>query len=603
MATEPVLAAEWEKVGVWTALGAPRRVNYKRGKLRAHEKASPGVMTLTLPNEARQLDPDHNAAVALLQPGVRIRLRATWAAVTYTLFTGYMERQWDEGNGPHDAVTVIQATDGLAILANAGLKTPWEIAMQALTPRSWFRLGETVGPYAYDRTGRSIAIIVGPVELGETSLLSADEDPSMGFPNTNNAYIATYPETVPTTASWSVSMVAKFGTALPAGNQVIVYDTRHPYGFKVILRTDGVLVISHIKDTGGISQAQTNVNVCDDVVHTYNFVFTNGATPKIYLGNVDYTAAGALGTTHTPSPGVWAVGISAYVPIQLDELRTFDFAITPAQMLALDNAALGWPNDSVLTRVGRILDAAAWPVGLRSITTESDGLLRGITETDLVALPHLQAIETTLEGRLWITPDGTLKLMGRNEFLTTNDTSLATFADADSGAGLGYTGLGAWVRDWALVANVVRRINGDNIVTAQDATSIAQYGLRDQGDAAEVESLYATLAADSDLAYFRLAHYKNPIPYVEGLEITPRNDPANLWPQVLARDLADRITLKSTPQGIGATRTMETIIEGIQVDIAPKHWVVNYSIDATAAQLYFQFDVTLWDSPDWRFSA
>lgn len=197
---------------------------------------------------------------------------------------------------------------------------------------------------------------------------------------------------------------------------------------------------------------------------------------------------------------------------------------------------------------------------------------------------------------------GYLRLLGRKAHLQSPyNTGQATFGDGPGE--IGYQQLGDYTLDLDLVTNVVRRTNGESVIEASDAASIASYGKRDQTQAAEVKSQYLTPTAEYDLAAFRLAHYTQPVAYVDRLKIMPRTDPSTLWPIALGRGITDRVTFNRRPQGVGSAISKEVIIEGVSHTIGPKKWEVEFAIDAIDAPRYFLFDSTTWGSADWRFAA
>ena len=60
------------------------------------------------------------------------------------------------------------------------------------------------------------------------------------------------------------------------------------------------------------------------------------------------------------------------------------------------------------------------------------------------------------------------------------------------------------------------------------------------------------------------------------MRITPRRDATNLWPQVLGREIGERVTVKRTPLGLNSEIVVDQIIEGIQHQFAPKQWATTF---------------------------
>jgi hypothetical protein len=64
------------------------------------------------------------------------------------------------------------------------------------------------------------------------------------------------------------------------------------------------------------------------------------------------------------------------------------------------------------------------------------------------------------------------------------------------------------------------------------------------------------------------------------LVINPRRDPANLFPQVLGREIGDRIQIWRRPPGVGSPVSKDCFIRGIEhvVDADAKSWVTTWTL-------------------------
>lgn len=106
----------------WTAV-----TNYLLGftinRGRAHEldQFQAGTMTVRLQNHDRRFEPLYasGAYYPNVVPLRRIRIRATWNAVTYDLFHGYVERWQPSYPGPLDSECEVACVDGFGVLAQA----------------------------------------------------------------------------------------------------------------------------------------------------------------------------------------------------------------------------------------------------------------------------------------------------------------------------------------------------------------------------------------------------------------------------------------------------------------------------------------------------
>jgi hypothetical protein len=95
-------------------------IRINRGRPSELQAFSAGTMSLTLNNRARRFDPAHAAGPYFgnLIPGKQIRVRATYNAITYDVFTGWVTG-WPQtfGTAGKDAVVTIEAFDAIGWMA------------------------------------------------------------------------------------------------------------------------------------------------------------------------------------------------------------------------------------------------------------------------------------------------------------------------------------------------------------------------------------------------------------------------------------------------------------------------------------------------------
>ncbi|MGI8425552.1 MAG: hypothetical protein ACR2M4_02945 [Actinomycetota bacterium] len=614
---DPTVALEVEfAAGVWTDIGEHLRSgNTKRGKSKAVGKVPPGSATFVMKNDGRIFDPEYAANISPgnLIPDKNIRAKATYNGITYPIFTGQIDRIIQQYDGPNSAVAVFECSDGLARLAADELGSAWEVQIAATAPfpRAWYRLGEPAGPYAVDRIAGRTGVYVGTPEFSTPSLVG-DDDGSFKVISAGD-YLSIPAGAFPTAVPWTVSFYAMIDVFPPVGSPTILLldGNNYPNGLMVWVDSNGEVharvglngVYTYCKSTylsGGTLFPGSPAMISIQAVAT--------GPPYLRLrmfGGYDTTeVATATGTGGALPVGVYAVGYNSVLRIlTMDELIIFDGTPSNYALSRLAIAAGGWSGDLANTRITTVLDAAGWTAP-REITTEWDTSLK-TTELKESAASHLEKIVATAEGRMWITRDGTLKVISRGEFQSAPyTTSQGTFGD---GAGeLPYIEMGDYALDMMNVENVVRRswthpsTGRESIYEATDSSLAAGTKSR-PGEL--IESEYAWPYYEYDLAALRVAKLSRPLPYVESLRISPRKFPNDLFPQVLGRELSDRLTWIRRPQNVGAAISREVILEGVAHSFSPKRWDTTFYIDATDAFKYFHFDDTLWDAPDWRFSA
>lgn len=115
----------WGPDIVWTDISAyVQELSTFRGRSRENDRYQTGNAQLTLKNLDGRFTPANTSSpyaaggVSQIRPRVPIRIRATWAGVTWPLFYGRAESWQDQHPyAGYDAVTILSAVDGLAELA------------------------------------------------------------------------------------------------------------------------------------------------------------------------------------------------------------------------------------------------------------------------------------------------------------------------------------------------------------------------------------------------------------------------------------------------------------------------------------------------------
>jgi hypothetical protein len=235
------------------------------------------------------------------------------------------------------------------------------------------------------------------------------------------------------------------------------------------------------------------------------------------------------------------------------------------------------------------LDLAGWPDLLRDIAVGSSTLQAQEVDEMLAAL---QLVETSEDGFFYVRGDGYIVFHGRHDRQTVPRMAevQATFDEAGP---LVYDDLTLLPSDWSLVANdVIRTREGGIEQRVVDDVSIAVRGRRTNSRTGLVVS---TDAQALDLAYAHVQRYSDPGTRIDGLVIDPLNDPLELWPQVLGREILDRIQINRTPQQVGDPIELQVLIQGIEHSWSDFRWRTRWYV--TPADLTSSFWFTL-DDPD-----
>lgn len=586
---------------VWLDLSSRfRTAGISRGRARELDRYQAGRATLVFSNADRALDPSYAAGPfhAALKPMRRIRLLAVWAAVTYPLFDGYVDSITQEYAPPHEATATIAATDAFKILAAAELRASvYAEEVSADDPYRWWRLDEAGGATVVrDAVAGYVAAPTGDVTLGAETLVTRDP----GAAATVNAEGAGLHATeagvllrgAPSGTLEAIVRTSLVGTS--ADEQVVaIQEQSYSGGYESIqLTIGGGTGRVSAGPTGGIVVSPGAVN--DGNPHHLAVTWT-ATTVTLYIDGVSVATGarsgaapftdGVAGSFSIGDRGGYFVAAGNQSLIgTVDEVAVYDTALPAGRVAAHAQArATPWAGDTPGARFTRILDAVAFPTGLRDL----DAGAVTLQSADLggTALEHLQKVADSEFGAFYVTADGTVRLEGRHASL--NEASAATFGDADDGVELGYTGYVPEYGDELLRNRVTVSRAGGVAQTVTDTASVGEYLVHDW---TRDGLLHDSDAVSYDAAAFLVSEYKEPKERVVSLTVAPTGDPARLWPAVLARELTDRVTARRRPQGIGPAIDQLSVVEGIRWTVAAHHWICDLALSPTFAGRFLQLD-------------
>lgn len=221
---------------------------------------------------------------------------------------------------------------------------------------------------------------------------------------------------------------------------------------------------------------------------------------------------------------------------------------------------------------------------------EGQSTLQASTLSKARALQHLQDVQASENGLIFVGKDGSVVFHGRHRRIKPPYTqSRATFGD---GSGeLGYADI-LLDDDTPVWNEVTLQRTGGTEQSASDQTSKDRYFPRSYSDTTLL------LTSDSevlDAANWLLGRYKEPGLRVAGMVIKGSSDPANLWPVVLNLEIGERVTLKRRPPGGGSAISQESFIEGIehQADALHGTWSTTFRLSPADTNTYWILDDTL----------
>ena len=542
-----------------------------------------------------------DTAVLGLVPMKRIRVRATWAGTTYNVWSGFVESWQMVWPSPAEAYCDVTATDGFKQLNLRVLGTATRRRSGLTAPGSGPWLGDPTGSTTVTAsipepsTGSPSYIgTVGPgVALGQTASLALDTTTCAVFDGSANAVIS-FGQT-PQVGGVSTSCAAEMWVSTPDTTATVRSIAQHGYyngpRWQVTYQGSTHTLTLNVTDTTGTDTVTATVTINDNLPH--HLAFTMDAGGFLDTIFVDGSPLNSVVASHLPgSLGPLLIGsdISALTSNWHGAIQ--DFAIYPGILSntqianhhtvgvsALAGQLSGARIASLLTFAG---SRAADRTGRRPVHLQGTSLGQG-------ALTEIQTVTATEGPALFFQAgDGTATFYDRNHILTgTALTSQVTIGET----GEPYELAGTTVdMDDLQVWNItpVARANGVT-VQASDPVSVARYGPRTLtgGTALQMQ----TDAAAADLANYLLVRYANPVIQPHAIQINPHDDPTNLFPQVLGRQLLDRVTVTRTAPGGGTAWSQQANIIAVAHAIDPTAgWQTTWTLSPYEAVPFLILD-------------
>lgn len=233
-------------------------------------------------------------------------------------------------------------------------------------------------------------------------------------------------------------------------------------------------------------------------------------------------------------------------------------------------------SETTGARINRILDSASWPAADRNVAT-GDSTVQATTLSGQ-ALSELQLTADSEIGELYVDGGGRVVFRNRRALLTDarSGTSQATFGDLTE---FPYDDLATSTDDVTFYNQVrVTRAGGTEQMVS-DATSIALFYPKTY-----VPQSQPILETDTEaLSYAQWLLHISSAPELRftSLKIKPWQQPADLYPQVLGREIGDRITVVRRPPG-GGTITQDVFIRGVTHDFSDSAWTTTWTLQSAA---------------------
>ena len=300
---------------------------------------------------------------------------------------------------------------------------------------------------------------------------------------------------------------------------------------------------------------------------------------------------------------ILANGIPIYTGLVTD--WNLDYAISNKDMMyascadnftVLANQAINAvtpSSQSTGTRINTILDLTEINYqGARSIDTGSSTLGAFAIDQDTVCLNYLQQVNTSEQGYLFMSANGTLTFKDRSSVL--NPVAGATFNT--DGTGLPYQTLVNQYGDELLYNYIITQSPAGGVQTTSSATSIALYQAQQY---ALTNLLNSTTTEVAGLGNYLLGKYQNPVLRFTGLSTQLTALSSTDQDIALTLDLTSICSVvKNFVVGTPATETQTLIVSGVSHNITPGSHIISYTFESTDGNQYLTLNDAIFGTLD-----
>ena len=300
---------------------------------------------------------------------------------------------------------------------------------------------------------------------------------------------------------------------------------------------------------------------------------------------------------------ILANGVPIYTGLVTDWNLDYDisnedimYASCSDQFTVLANQSLNAVTPSAEVSGTRINTVLSLPEinyqGARAIDTGNSTLGAFAISQDTNVLNYLQLVNTSEQGYLFMSANGTLTFKGRTSVL--NPVAGATFNT--DGTGLPYQTLVNQYGDELLYNYIVTESPAGAKQTTSNATSIALYQSQQY---ALMDLLNSTTTEVAGLGNYLLGKYQNPVLRFTGLSTQMAALSTANQNIILGLDMTSICTVvKNFVTGTPATETQTLIVSGISHNITPGSHIVSYTFESTDGNQYLTLNNAIFGTLD-----
>lgn len=518
--------------------------------------------------------PNPNDHVGQVTAGVRHRLRAQYAGVTYPIFDHVSERWEPHWANPVWAQTELQGVDAFkAFKRRRIVSTAYRAQIVGLLPSFYYRFNDT-GSMAFkeERRYQPDAIVVGTVAQGAAGAIAADVDAAADLGNMLG-YISLPVGGLPFVGQqpFTIEIWAKIRTVTGSPAILSFRDgtTPNPHTTEINIGASTITGTTHDAALNTIGVTINNRASADGLWHHLVFVRRSATVGELWIDGVlaGSNTAGTAPTLVAPTFGrVGSYGFAssgATLDAIVDELAIYPTALAGSTIAA--NYALGAGNFGPAkagVRLGATLDVLGWSAFDRDLDTGQSTLQAGDSSLALTkGLDYMQKVEETDAGMLFMSADRKVTFRDRSKPLVApGSTSKATFGDG-TGEIPYEPAPSMWLGDDDAYGEATTSRKGGATMRAFDQTALDNY---EGGTISHTDLLLLTDNESADRSNWELSTRKTPQVRVGTLRIHCTANPALIFPTLFGLTFGDRVTVKRRPPPLTSqVWSADMIVEGI----------------------------------------
>lgn len=543
-----------------------------RGKQERAESFDAGHLQLTLSNRGRRFDPSYAAGPYFgnLIPRKQIRVTATWSAVDYVMFTGWVTG-WPQGFAEwgKDATVTIEAISAEAWLANNNLPDDlvYSYANTTIGSLAFFLRQADTSSWSDATSNGYLATPVTGTGKTSVSLARGMSSPSVQFD------FLTYwsmSKTFTSTTAWSISCWFQTTTTHTAVVGPILM--RGISGSSLIIHTGPTTssILYQTQSPVGSVESTTVVNLVDGTPH-HIVVTSDGATVggyKIYIDGVDRTSSTSGSYDTLVLDDVGCIILDSEFAGQIQDVAVWNKQLSASEVEGFYNRSYGFLQEASADRVTRLLDDVGWPASWREITTNPRASVGELVYNGAPALDKLQEVERSEQGRIFATKAGNLAFRERyyTSEVTVGNTVQQIFSDDGGATALPFSTFQFQFND-VDITNQASVTTPTTRAASSDSTSITANGLQSR----QVDTILSTFDQANAMADGLVAQGKTPTYRVSPILVYPANNTTR-WDEVFGLELGYRVSMEITPMAVGSQNVQEVTLERIEWLVENEMW-------------------------------